>query len=258
INKLANAQERFAPGHVEKFGSLRVGCSCVNFLVRIAQLNAIIVFEYSKEGIAVKWSREKFGKLSCGNVAGLKRERFFGSVTKALKFDDRFGGGKRQTRGDVGFIVDQFAEKNLGCGNETAPGHLFGVAHQLVEVNFRLRDKSANAAAALDDAFTFEIGECVARGHEADFVKFGEIALGSNRIARAKMASVNAFANGRLNALIRRNGGVLLGGHDTHLRIAKAEFKIRETEIAAARSGMKYKTVQPCPMDLIRWPISRN
>jgi len=74
----------------------------------------------------------------------------------------------------------------------------------------------------------------MARGHEADFVKFGEIALGSNRIAGPQLAGVNAFANGRLNALIRRNGGVLLGGHAPHLRIAKAEFEIPETEIASS------------------------
>src|SRR6201984_1841355 len=114
---------------------------------------------------------------------------------------------------------------------------MFGVAHQLVEVDFGFGDKGADTTAAFNDAFAFEIGEGVARGHEADFVKFGEIALGSNRIARAKVASVNAFANRRLNALIRRNGGVLLGGHDTHLRIAKAEFKIRETEIASGAQG---------------------
>ena len=111
----------------------------------------------------MKRSGKKFGKLSRGNVASLESERFFRSVTEALKFDDWFGGGKRQARGDIGFVVDQFAEKNFGCSNETARGHLFGVAHQLVEVNFRLRDKSANAAAALDNAFTFEIGERVAR-----------------------------------------------------------------------------------------------
>src|ERR1700747_1969148 len=79
INKLANTQERFAAGHVEQFGGLRIGCSCVNFLVGIAQLNAIISFQYSKEGIAVKRSGKKFGKLGRGNIAGLKCEWFFRS-----------------------------------------------------------------------------------------------------------------------------------------------------------------------------------
>ena len=220
INKLANTQERFAAGYVEQFGSLRIGCSCVNFLVGIAQLNAIIAFEYSKERIAVKRSGKQSGKLRRGNLTGLKCERFFRSVTEPQQFDDRLGGRKRQARCDIGFVVDEFSEKNLGCGDKTARGHLFGVAHQLVEMDFRLGDKGADAAAALDDTFAFEISERVARGHEADFVKFGEITLGSNRVAGPELTGVNALANGRLNALVGRNGGVLLGGH-AHLSTVK-------------------------------------
>ena len=62
-------------------------------------------------------------------------------------------------------------------------------------MNFRRGNERADAAAALDDSVALERGKSVTRGHEADFVKFGQIAFGADRISRPQMARVDAFAN---------------------------------------------------------------
>ena len=69
-------------------------------------------------------------------------------------------------------------------------------------MDFGGRDKSSDAAAAFDHTFAFEGSESVTGGHEADFVEFGQVALGTYGIARSEMAGVNASANSQLNALV--------------------------------------------------------
>src|SRR2546430_13526333 len=71
-------------------------------------------------------------------------------------------------------------------------------------MNFWRCDKGADAAAAFDKAFTFEGSEGVARGHEADVMGLGELALGGDWVAGLKLAGIDALANDALNALIRR------------------------------------------------------
>src|ERR1043166_7953490 len=72
-------------------------------------------------------------------------------------------------------------------------------------------DKSADAAATLNDAFSFESCQCMPRSHKADFVKFGKIALRGHRIAGPKLACINALSNRRENAREGRNE-MSLGG----------------------------------------------
>src|SRR5256885_343788 len=79
-------------------------------------------------------------------------------MTQALEFDHVAGGGKREARGGFVFVVQHFREEHLGAGGEAAAGHLLGIAHQFIKVNFWGGDKSSDAAAALDDSFAFERG----------------------------------------------------------------------------------------------------
>src|SRR5713101_2955385 len=72
-------------------------------------------------------------------------------MAQALEFDDVAGGGKGEPRGCFVFIVEHFGEEHLGAGGEAAAGHLLGIAHQFIEVNFWCGDKGSDAAAALDD-----------------------------------------------------------------------------------------------------------
>ena len=71
-------------------------------------------------------------------------------------------------------------------------------------MNLWRSDERADAAAAFDKAFAFEGSEGVARGHEADVMRLGELALGGDGVAGLKLAGIDAFANDALNALIRR------------------------------------------------------
>src|SRR5712692_7518952 len=98
-------------------------------------------------------------------------------MTQALGFDDAGGGWKGKPRGSFVFIFEHFGEEHLGAGGEAAAGHLLGIAHQLIKVNFWGGDKSSDAAAALNDSFAFERSKSMACSHEADLMNFGEVAL---------------------------------------------------------------------------------
>ena len=127
------------------------------------------------------------------------------------------GRRKRQASGGVRLILNHFGEENLGCRGHVAGGHLLGIAHQFVEMDFRSGNKSTDAAAAFDNAFLFECGQGMAGSHEADLMELSEIAFGSDRIAGAKMAGVDSLAYCGLNSLIGGQRGVCLGSHIVHL-----------------------------------------
>src|SRR5712691_8254890 len=134
-------------------------------------------------------------------------------MAKALEFDDLAGGWKREPSGGFIFIVEHLGEEHPGAGGEAAAGHLFGVAHQLIEMNFWGGDKRSNAAAALDDTFAFERGQSVARGHKTDLVDFGEVALGGYGVTGTQVSGVNALANGALNSLVGGQAVAVLRWH---------------------------------------------
>src|SRR5260370_38015816 len=114
-------------------------------------------------------------------------------MTQALEFDDAGGGGQGKPRSCFVFIFEHFGEEHLGAGGEAAAGHLLGIAHQFIEVNFFGGDKSSDAAAALDDSIAFERGKSVASGHEADLMDFCEVALGGGRVPGVLMFALESL-----------------------------------------------------------------
>src|SRR5260370_40377616 len=125
-------------------------------------------------------------------------------MAEAYKCDDAGGGGKGKPRSCFVFNFEHFGEEHIGAGGEAAAGHLLGIAHQFIKVNFWGGDKSSDAAAALDDSFAFERGKSVARGHEADLMNFGEVALRGDGITGMQLSGIDALADGGLNSLVGR------------------------------------------------------
>ena len=148
-----------------------------------------------------------------GEVAGFESKGLAGCGAKAFEFEDAAFGREREARGGFFFVVDDSGEKNFGDGREAAAAHLFGVGHQFIEVDFGGGDESADAAAALDDAFAFERCERVTSGHQADFVQTGELPFGCDRIAGLEVAGFNDAADRALDPAIRGNSIVTLGEH---------------------------------------------
>src|SRR6516225_9459799 len=134
-------------------------------------------------------------------------------MAQTFQPDELVSRKQAQAGGSVRFIVDQFGTKNLGRGGKISRGHLFGVAHQLVEMYFWRGHKSSDAAPAFDEAFALQSSQSVARRHQADFVQFGKIAFGGYRIARPQLPGVNALTDDRLDALVSGNGGSNFTGH---------------------------------------------
>ena len=134
-------------------------------------------------------------------------------MAEALELDDLGGGWKREPSGGFIFVVEHFGEEHPGAGSEAAAGHLLGVAHQLIEMNFWGGDKSSDAPASLDDAFAFERGKGVARGHQADLMDFGEVALGGYGVTGTQVSGINALADGALNSLVGGQAVAVLRWH---------------------------------------------
>src|SRR6267143_5642886 len=202
VDYLANAQQGIAAGNREYLRDSGVGCGRVDLLVGIAELDLVIAFENSEQRFPADGGVQKPREFSGAQIAGLQRKRLARGVAQALDLNDVGGGRKRESRGRFGSIVEHFREEDLGSGGEAAAGHLFGVAHQFIEVNFWCGDKSSDAAAALDDSFAFERGESVARGHEADLMKLGEVALGGHRVTGSQLAGFDALADPALDSLV--------------------------------------------------------
>src|SRR5882672_5219437 len=101
-------------------------------------------------------------------------------------------------------------------------------------------DKGADAAAALDETFLFECGKGVACGHETDLMQFGEVALGGDRVARAKLASVNAFSNGALDALVGGHSRTRFLGHAKLLAVHLGQIET-QTVLRKRRTACFWK-----------------
>src|SRR5713101_6099317 len=69
-------------------------------------------------------------------------------------------------------------------------------------MNFWGGDESPDAPAAFDDAFLFERGKSVARGHKADLMNFGEVALGGHGVTGTQVSGINALPDDALNSLV--------------------------------------------------------
>src|SRR4029077_1997281 len=163
-------------------------------------------------------------------------------------------GRKREPGGGLAFVLEHFGEEHLGAGGEAAAGHLLGIAHQFIKVNFRRGDKSANAAAAFDDSFAFERGQSVARGHEADLMNLGEVALGGDGVPRMQMPGVDAFTNGALNSLVSRQAVAVLGWHSLsdssallNSRASQADLKLPLGGCSTPPWPLKTNTLSSAP-----------
>ena len=166
-----------------------------------------------KSDVFCRGTREQAGKLSGGEIAGFKSERFASGGAEAFEFEDAALGREREASGGFFFVVDNFGEEDFRDGREATAAHLFGVGHQLIEVDFGGGDEGADSAAAFDDAFALERRQCVARGHEADFVEAGEFPFGGDGIAGLEFAGFDDAADRALNAAIRGNTVVALREH---------------------------------------------
>src|SRR5258708_5658279 len=162
IDELTNSQQGIGAGNGENLRDSRIGGGGVNFLVCVAEFNLVIALENSKKRFPADGSVQQAREFSGVEIASLKGKGFTGRMTKTLEFDDLGRGWKRKGSSD----------------------------------------KSSNTAAALDDAFAFEGGESVTRGHEADLVDFSEVAFGSDGVTGTQITGVNALADGALNSLV--------------------------------------------------------
>jgi len=114
VDDLTDAEERFAPGDSEKFGCARIGDSGVDFFVGVAEFDAVVAFYRGEKRRGLQRRGEQAGKLSGGEVAGLKGERFASCGAKPLEFEDAAFGRERKASSGFFFVVNNLGEQDLG------------------------------------------------------------------------------------------------------------------------------------------------
>jgi len=87
--------------------------------------------------------------------------------------DHSAGCGQVETSGNFLLVFDDLGHQHAGTRRQSAAGHMFRVAHELVEVNFGCSYEGASAAPSFDNAFALEPRERVAGSHQADLVGLG-------------------------------------------------------------------------------------
>src|SRR5439155_3037411 len=224
VDNLANAQQGIAAGNGESLGDSRIGRSGVNFFIGIAEFDLVIALEDSEERIPPDGRVQEAREFSGVEVTGFQSKGLARSVSQALELNDVAGWRKGEPRGRFVFIVEHFSEEHLGTGHQAAAGHLLGIAHQFIEVNFGGGDKSSDAATALDNSFAFERRKSVTGGHKADLMNFGEVTLGSDGVTRMQLPRIDALADDALNSLV---GGLAVAIFRSHScsRTASRRFR---------------------------------
>src|SRR5262249_39287 len=125
----------------------------------------VIAFEEAEKGFALNGRLKQAREFRGVEIAGFEREGLAGTVAKAFEFNDAAFRWKRKACGGCVFIVDGSGNQYPCAGSKRARCHLFGVAHEFVEMDFRRRHERPDAAAALDQTLAFEERQRVARGH---------------------------------------------------------------------------------------------
>src|SRR6266481_2766781 len=165
VDQLADAHERLSSRDREELGGPGIGSRGVDFLVGVAELDLVFALEDFEKRFAVERRGKEVWEFNGREVAGFQREGLVGRMPKAFQLDDSGIGRKGQAGCDFLLVMDNFREQDFGTSSETAAGHLFGVAHQLVEVNLGSCYERADAPAALYDTLALQGSQRMARGH---------------------------------------------------------------------------------------------
>jgi len=116
-------------------------------LHRIAEVDLVIALENSEERIAADRGVQKAREFS-----GVEGSRFPVQRVRRRPCRKRSSlmrwlvGGRESRAGSFVFVVEHFGEEHLGTSDKTARGHLFGIAHPFIEVNFGGGDEGSDAA----------------------------------------------------------------------------------------------------------------
>jgi len=99
-------------------------------------------------------------------VAGLQGKGLTRRMTQALEFDDFAGGGGGRAARLLRFHCPALWRRAPWSRGETAAGHLLGVAHQFIKVNFGAATK-VPMPRRRSTFLRVRARQSVARGHEA-------------------------------------------------------------------------------------------
>src|SRR5262249_53539861 len=143
IDDLANAEQRVALGDAEKFGAARISGGGVDFFIGISDVGSIVALQNAEKGFAAKRCGDQAGEIAGGQVAGLESKRLVGGQAEALDLDETGPWGKGKAGGGFMLFIAELGHQDLGTAREAPAGHLFGVAHQLIEVDLGGGNKSA-------------------------------------------------------------------------------------------------------------------
>ena len=135
----------------------------------------------------------KPGKFIGREVATLDGEGLLAGLAQPFQLHQPAVRGQRQTRGGFLLVFDDAGAQDPRARRQTAAGHLFGKAGQAVEVDLGQRNERSGAPAAVHQAFVFEFGERVPRGHQADFMAAREFPFRRHGVSGLQFAGLDAL-----------------------------------------------------------------
>ena len=91
VDDLADAEQRSSFGNLEQLGGLGVGGSCVYFFIGMRQLQAVFSLQQGKQRKFFQRRVADIGKILGGEIAGLQREGFIGSLAECCEAGKRPG-----------------------------------------------------------------------------------------------------------------------------------------------------------------------
>src|SRR4029077_19579420 len=93
-------------------------------------------------------------KLRRGKVTSLECKRLSRRVSQSLELYHAALRRKRKPRVRLLLVINNLREQHFRNRRHAPAGHLFRIAHQFVEMNFRRRDKRADPPSPLHDSLT--------------------------------------------------------------------------------------------------------
>ena len=181
------------------------------------QLQAVLSLQQGKQRKFFQRRVADIGKILGGEIAGLQRKGFIGGLADALDHQQMAAGRERQPGGDVVIAIHHRCAQHQRLRRQAAAGHVLGEAGELVEVDLGRRHESTCAGMPLHEAFALQLGQSVARSHEADLVALGQLALRIHRRAGLQLAQFNAQADDLLNPLVGWKRIAYFRGHISNI-----------------------------------------
>jgi hypothetical protein len=172
-------------------------------------------------------------------------------MSQSLQLDHSALRRKRKSRIRFLLIIDNLREQHFRNRRHAAASHLFRITHQLVEMNFRRRDKRADPSPPLHHTFALQGSQCMSRRHQTHGMNLRQVALRGDSVPCAQIAGLDPLPESTLNSLVRWQPVTSTLTFSRHSR--SRNLKTAYNESLLSRSHELVQRRKPCSTLVLRW-----